>query len=344
MSDVKGERADDRADDWRPSATWEVLETRAAMLASVRAAFCARGYLEVETPLLSADVCVDQHLDPFEVEGAGGVRLFLQTSPEFSMKRLVADSARPIVQVSRAFRRDEAGPRHNPEFTMIEWYEPGSSYLEQMEWVEVLVREAGRAAGTVPGWVDRLATGESFGRLSYDEAFVRAIGVEVLGRTADELMVLACRELETVPDGLDRADRDVWLNLLLSERVEPTMGRDGPEFLYDYPASQAALARIRAGEVSVAERMELYIDGLEICNGYQELTDADELSERMAEQSGLRVVAGGRRLPETSRLEWAMRSGLPECAGVALGFDRLVMCTLGLDRIERVLAFPIDRA
>jgi lysyl-tRNA synthetase class 2 len=335
-------------DDWRPSASWEVLEIRAAMLASLRAEFCARGFLEVETPLLSADVCVDEHLEPFVVEGlgelGGGHELFLQTSPEFSMKRLVADSSRPIFQVTRAFRRDEAGTRHNPEFTMIEWYEPGSSYLEQMDLVERLVREAGQAAGESPAWVDQLEHGQRFGRLSYEEAFVRAIGVEVLGRPTSELMGLAIRELESVPEGLDESDRDAWLNLLLCERVEPTLGRDRPEFLYDYPASQAALARIRRGDVDVAERMELFIGGLEICNGYQELTDAGELSRRMTEQSRRRAGTGGRSLPVSSRLESALRSGFPECAGVALGFDRLVMCTLGLSRIEQVLAFPFGRA
>jgi len=334
----------DLGGDWRPSASWEVLEIRAAMMASLRAEFAARGFLEVETPVLSRDICVDEHLEPFVVEGPGGAELFLQTSPEFSMKRLVADSARPIFQVTRAFRRDEAGSRHNPEFTMIEWYEPGSSYLEQMDLVERLVCEAGQAAGEAPPWVDQLEHGEPFGRLSYDEAFVRAIGVEVLGRPTSELIGLARRELESVPDGLAESDRDGWLNLLLCERVEPTLGRDRPEFLYDYPASQAALSRIRRSEVDVAERMELYIGGLEICNGYQELTDADELARRMSEQSRRRAGSGGRSLPESSRLESALRAGFPECAGVALGFDRLVMCALGLCRIDQVLAFPFGSA
>ena len=168
--------------------------------------------------------------------------------------------------------------------------------------------------------------------------------MEVLGRSTDELIQLAGRELDAVPDSLDTSDRDGWLNLLLAERVEPTLGKDHPEFLYDFPSSQAALSRIRRGEVDVAERMELYIDGLEICNGYQELTDADELAGRMGEQSQRRASAGRRSLPVTSRLESAQRSGLPDCAGVALGFDRLVMRTLGLERIEQVMAFPFRRA
>lgn len=314
------------------------------MLERLRHDFGLAGFLEVETPLLSRDVCVDQYLDPFTVDGLAGDELFLQTSPEFAMKRLVADSSRAIFQVTRAFRRDEVGERHNPEFTMVEWYAPGSTYLLQMDLVETLVRGVAEVAGHVPCWLESTGHGDAFGRLSYDEAFARALGVEVLGRPVIELVDLAGRELETVPGGLDESDRDCWLNLLLAERVEPTLGRDRPEFLFDFPASQAALARIRHGEVDVAERMELYIEGTEICNGYQELTDADELAERMSEQSRRRAVSRARSLPETSRLESALRAGLPECAGVALGFDRLVMCTLGLRQIDAVLAFPFGRA
>ena len=199
-----------------------------------------------------------------------------------------------------------------------------------MELVEQLVRGVAEAAPRCPPWMALPTGGEPFGRLTYDEAFARSLGVEVLGRSTDELIQLADRELDAVPDSLDTSDRDGWLNLLLAERVEPTLGKDHPEFLYDFPSSQAALSRIRRGEVDVAERMELYIDGLEICNGYQELTDADELARRMGEQS--------------QRRESAQRAGLPACAGVALGVDRLVMRTLGLERIEQVMAFPFRRA
>jgi len=237
-------------DDWRPTASWEVLESRARMLERLRGDLGLAGFLEVETPLLSSDVCVDQHVDPFVVGGLAGDELFLQTSPEFAMKRLVADSPRPIFQVTHAFRRDEVGARHNPEFTMVEWYAPGSTYLRQMDLVERLVRGVAGVADRVPAWLERSGNGESFGRLSYDEAFARALGVEVLGRPTAELIELAGRELETVPDGLDESDPEGWLNLLLAERVEPTLGRDRPEFLFDYPASQAALARIRRGSAT----------------------------------------------------------------------------------------------
>ncbi|MEE3285328.1 MAG: EF-P lysine aminoacylase EpmA [Planctomycetota bacterium] len=334
-----------QSDDWRAVASWEVLEVRAAMLVRLRRVFEQVGFLEVETPLLSRDVCVDEHIEPFVVPGPDGdTEFFLQTSPEFAMKRLVAQWGRPIFQVTRAFRCGETGTRHNPEFTIVEWYEPGSTYLQQMDLVESVVRGVAEVPADAPPWVLGEGSGERFGRISYDEAFDRAIGVEVLGRSTAEVIEVARRELETVPDGLDESDRDAWLNLLLSERVEPTLGRNRPEFLFDYPASQAALARVRHGEIDVAERMELFIDGLEICNGYQELIDADELAERMASQSRRRVAAGRRGLPVTSRLEMAQRVGLPDCAGVALGFDRLVMRTLGLERIEQSLVFPFARA
>ncbi len=327
-------------DDWRPTASWATLMLRARMLAAVRRVFEETGYLEVETPLLSTDACVDEHLEPFVVDDPGGVERFLQTSPEFAMKRLVAAGGESIYQVTRAFRRDELGQCHNPEFTMIEWYCRDTSYRDQMDFVETLVRATALLADPAPAWL-----GETpFRRLSYDEAFQRAVGIDVLARPTSELIALAHRELESIPEGLDKQDRDSWLNLLLSGRVEPTLGRSGPEFLFDYPASQAALARVRSGAVDVAERMELYIGGLEICNGYQELTDAEELADRMREQSRRRDAVGGRRLPVESRLESAQRAGFPECAGVALGFDRLVMSVLGLPRIQDVMAFPFPRA
>ena len=173
------------------------------MLARLRHDFDQAGFLEVETPLLSGDVCVDEHIEPFVVSGLGDEELFLQTSPEFAMKRLVADSARSIYQVTRAFRRDEIGGQHNPEFTMVEWYAPGSTYLLQMDLVETLVRGVAEVAPRCPPWMALPTSGEPFGRLSYDEAFVRSLGVEVLGRSTDELVQLAGRELVAVPDSLD---------------------------------------------------------------------------------------------------------------------------------------------
>ena len=313
------------------------------MLDAARRFFSARGSLEVETPLLGADVCVDEHLDPFIVDDGAGVPRYLQTSPEFAMKRLLADCPRSLFQVTRAFRQDESGRFHNPEFTIVEWYDPHTTHLDQMAVVESLVRNVVATRSRRPVWLNPAQDGP-FGRVTYDEAFARVLGVEVLGRPATELAKLADRELATIPEGIRIDDPDAWLNLLLAERVEETLGRDRPEFLYDYPATQAALARIRRGSVDVAERMELYVQGVELCNGYHEITDPDELSSRMCEQARRRAQSGASALPTGSRLERAQHAGLTDCAGVALGFDRLVMLILGLDHIGQVLPFPWDRA
>lgn len=327
-------------DDWRPTASLQRLAARSELLRVLRRVFLEAGYWEVETPILSADVGVDEHLEPFVTRATDGSERFLQTSPEFGMKRLLAAGARMIYQVTRAFRRDEYGPRHNPEFTMIEWYGVGTRYHEQMDFVQELVKQVAAAASPKPAWlVDAL-----FPRLTYDQAFERALGTTVLDLPADDLADLARRKVSKIPEGIEADDRDGWLNLLLAEVVEPTMGQAIPEFLFDYPSSQAALATIRAGSPPVAERFELYVTGIEVCNGYQELTDADELVERTSWQSGKRDRRGQRSLPVSSRLEQAQRAGLPDCAGVALGWDRLVMLVLGARRLEDVMAFPFPRA
>lgn len=320
--------------DFRPTANWPTLKQRARVLSQIRGFFDERGYVEVETPLLSHDVVVDAWIEPFAVK-LNDATLYLQTSPEFAMKRLLVDGADAIYQMTRAFRQGESGPRHNPEFVILEWYRVGDSYHEQMTFTEQLVREV------LPE-----EFGETeFARLSYDEAFERAIGTTVLAHSVRQLNELLVEHAVSVPDSVDRDNRDQLLNLLLADRIEPTLGQDRPEFLYDYPHTQSALARVRTeGSAPVAERFELYYRGIELCNGYQELTDADELSARNRTQNALRRAEGGEPLPEESRLLSAMRAGLPECSGVALGVDRLVALALGLETIDQVWAFPVARA
>ncbi len=335
-------------DDFRPTAALETLQRRALLLRAVRAFFDERGYFEVETPLLSQDVCVDAWLDPFIVppspNAAGASRrhtLYLQTSPEFGMKRLLAAGARAIYQITRSFRRGECGVRHNPEFTILEWYRAGDTPDEQMQLVEDLVRRVADAAAP-PDGPPRCV--RLFRRLPYDGAFAQFAGTRVLGLGPRELEELARARSIPVPASLDSADRDAWLNLLLAELVEPRLAREGAVFLYDYPHTQAALARVRPGPPPVAERFELYLDGIEICNGYHELTDADELATRMRRQGEMRRAAGLPELPIDSRLLNALRAGLPACTGVALGFDRLALWALGQERLADVMAFPFDRA
>lgn len=330
-----------------PSAPLAALRGRARIMRTLREFFEDHDYMEIETPLLSKDVCVDACLEPFPVNSATEGALFLQTSPEFHMKRLLAAGAERIYQVTRSFRAGEHGPRHNPEFTILEWYAVGETYDQQMDFVEQLVRAVAGDGPLDAPYEDAAPPGPlcsgPFPRVCYDDAFATVAGASVLTMSVEELKGLAARHQISAPASLRDDDRDGWLNLLLSAVVEPAL--EGAMFLCDFPASQAALARVRDGVPPVAERFELYLDGIEICNGYQELTDADELERRMSIHAGIRDQERLAPLPVHSRLTEAMRDpGLPECAGVALGVDRLVMWRLGAERLDEVVAFPLDRA
>lgn len=321
--------------DFLPSASLALLETRTAWLRRVREFFDSRGFLEVETPLLSHDVVVDWHLDPLSVilfddprQPELGKKLWLQTSPEFGMKRLLAAGMKAIYQVTRAFRGGEAGDLHNPEFTMVEWYRAGDDYEAGMRLLGEFAAELlGRGTPT---------------RLSYREAFLRYAHIDPLAATPEQLAEAAAHAGGQEPD-FD-APRDALLDVLLVECVQPQLGVAEPVVLYDYPASQSALARVRPGDLPVAERFELYVDGIELANGYHELLDADVLRLRNQMHNTARYAAGKPMLPEQSRLLAAMDNGLPPCSGTALGFDRLVMVATGAKSLREVMAFPIDRA
>jgi elongation factor P--(R)-beta-lysine ligase len=323
--------------DFRPTASWQNLRLRAELLARVRRFFDERGFLEVETPLLSADVVVDRHLDPIAVTLAddprrvgAGRQMWLQTSPEFGMKRLMAAGGEAIYQITRSFRAGEVGRLHNPEFTMVEWYRRGDDFQVGMQLLSDLT-EALFHRGPAE-------------RLTYADAFRHSLGVDPHRATIALLAEVAQREGLSAGPSFASADRDAWLDLLLVERIEPALGRGRPTILCDYPASQAALAQLRAGDPPVAERFELYLDGIELANGYCELLDPAALRCRNAEVNLERIRAGKPGLPEESRLLAAMDEGLPPCTGVALGFDRAVMLIVGATSIAEVLAFPIDRA
>jgi len=324
-------------DDWRPSANWDRLRLRARLLARARGFFAAQGFLEVETPLLSHDVVVDRYLDPLGVTLPSdprrpdvGPRMWLQTSPEFGMKRLMAAGGEAIFQITRAFRAGEVGAHHNPEFTMIEWYRRGDGMDAGMELLSAL-------AAT-------LLECPPAERLSYAAAFHNYVGIDP--HRADEAqMADAARRLGLSVSEQFRAeaDRDNWLNLLLAHGVEPHLGQGRPTILHSYPGSQAALARV-VGEPPVAERFELYVRGIELANGYHELLDPRVLRDRNHQAAADRATEEKPALPHESRLLQAMDHGLPACAGVALGFDRLVMLAAGATTLAEVMAFPIDRA
>ncbi len=327
----------------QPTATLEALQHRARLLEAVRNFFRDNDYWEVETPLLSQETCVDAWLDPFEVHTPE--RRFLQTSPEFGMKRLLAAGADCIYQITRSFRAGEVGPRHNPEFTIVEWYRQHVTYHHQMDFTEALVRHVVAHVPTphLPAH-SRSELAVPLPRLSFDTAFEQALGSAVLSLPQFELLHVAQaaftqHQSGPLPPGLED-DRDGLLNLLLATFVEPYLKTLGACFLYDFPESQAALAQVRPASPPVAERFELYLGDLEICNGYQELTDPTELRQRIQIQNARRTAAGKAVLPPESRLLQALDSGYPPSSGVALGLDRLLMWLLNQNTIQSVQAFP----
>lgn len=325
------------ADDWRPTASFENLRQRAEILACLRDFFAEHGVLEVETPLMASATVTDLHLASFQVPGAHCPPTnrphYLQTSPEFAMKRLLAAGSGPIYQICKAFRKDEAGRFHNPEFTMLEWYRPDWDHHALMDEMDDLLA---LVLGT-----------PSAERATYAELFERHFeGGNLHKATPEDLARLAETQGITVSDG-DSLDRDTWLHLLWSHRVEPELGRGRPTFVMDFPASQAALARIRPATdqaPAVAERFEVYVEGVELANGFHELADAAEQRRRFEEDLAERKGQGLETPPMDERLLAALAAGLPDCAGVALGFDRLVMLALDSCHVQEVMAFPFDRA
>lgn len=326
-----------KAADWQPGCSLTMLRQRAVLRQCIRDFFTARDYLEVDTPLLSADTVIDAHLNPVAVE-LGHHRMYLQTSPEAAMKRLLAAGSGSIFQLTPAFRGDESGRLHNPEFMMLEWYETDTTWQDQVQLTEELVRAA---VQTIPHQLQSLLPTEAFTVTTYQEAFQQHLNLDVLTVSIAELrQCVADRLPETPPPD----QRDDLLNLLLASVIEPMLGVNRPEFLVDYPSSQAALAEVSAVDERVACRFELYIHGMEICNGYQELRDPDELRRREAEQQQQRRRMGVEELPGARRLLAAMDAGLPACSGVALGFDRLLLLLTGAADIQKCLPFSVERA
>jgi lysyl-tRNA synthetase class 2 len=321
-------------DSWRPRASLATLRARARCLAEIRAFFAARGLLEVETPQLSAAATTDPALASLATRwpAATGAQRYLHTSPEFPMKRLLAAGSGDIWQLARVFRDGERGRRHHPEFTLLEWYRVGWDHHRLMDEVVELV--------TLLLQVHALAPAE---RLAYRDAFATHAGIDPF--SADAAAWRACARRHGIDcSGLDDAERDGWRDLLLSHAVEPALGQGRLTLLHDYPASQAALARVRPGDPPLAERFELYWQGVELANGFNELADAAEQRRRMDADLARRRALGLAAVPPDGHFLAALEAGLPACAGVALGVDRLLMLHLGLDAIDEVLAFPVERA
>jgi elongation factor P--(R)-beta-lysine ligase len=325
---------------WHPdalAARLPFLRRRARLMQATRAFFDARAYTEVETAYAVPAPGEEVHLRAFRTERerpeGGAEALWLHTSPEFAMKRLLVAGAGPIFQFARVWRNGEGGALHAPEFTMLEWYRPGADMPALMNETEALLRAVLAPTVTCRGVTTDLAR---FERLSMAEAFDRFVGADVLA-TADDAPALAAAA------GARLRDRETWEDLffrLLLERVEPHLGRDHPTFLTHWPAEQAALARRDPADPRVAERFELFVCGIELANAFVELTDPIEQRARFLADRTRRHAAHGPDWPLDEDFLAALAHGMPQAAGIALGFDRLAMIAGGADRIAQVLWLP----
>jgi lysyl-tRNA synthetase class 2 len=317
-----------RAGDWRPGASRHAIEARARLLTVLRRFMAERKILEVETPILASAGNSDPNIESISTDSPR--KRYLRTSPEYAMKRLLAAGQRDIYELGRVFRAGEQGAFHNPEFTMLEWYRSGFSYLELAKEVLGLVRACGE--GAFDSW------GEQW--LSYRDLFRQSVGLDPA--TCSESDLSNCAAERGVRSG--PLDQSQWLDLLFAEVIQPGMPGECLTVVYDFLPEQAALARIRAGSEPAAERFEVFLGQVELANGYQELTDAVEQERRFERECRLRELRGEEPMPTDDRLIAALRHGLPECSGVALGVDRLLMSILKLERIEAVVAFDQTRS
>ncbi len=335
-------------DSWQPTATLENLRRRADAIRWLREYFWNAGFWEVETPLLSRETVVDRHLEPPRLPGDAlglGQHLpgdwFLQTSPEFGMKRLLAAGAERIFQLGKAFRAGEAGRLHNPEFTMLEWYDSQADYQTGIAFLQGLAR----AFFQKPECLCETYTAAWCRAIQQRFGYSQEFGLQLLAPGAEAEWKLIAAELSLDIRQLAALDHDGRLHFVWAECVEPELGNELPTIIFDWPASQAALAQVRQTEQgSFAERFELYYQGVELANGYHELVDADELAARTRRNNKERAGDGKQMLPERSRLENALRDRPRLGAGVAAGVDRWVLLKLGCRSLAEVLAFPIDRA
>ena len=315
---------------WRPYADKRLIKLRAETYIKIRQFMAERNILEVETPVLSHATATDMQLNSFRSEYSSpqsnsGKILYLQTSPEYAMKRLLASGTGAIYQISRVFRNEEQGKYHNPEFTMLEWYQPGYGHHQLMQELEIFLN---------------LFAMNHCEKISYGEIFLEHTGLDPHTCDTNELKSMAQQH------GLSSTieERSVLLDFIFSDKITSTLGDTRPLFVYDYPACQSALAKLSNTTPKVAERFELFINGMEIANGFHELTDADEQLARFEQDLILRKKENRPDLPIDHLFLDALKQGLPDCAGVAVGIDRLLMVMTGINDICEVLGFPIERA
>lgn len=320
--------------DWRPSASFEALQYRARLLQSLRAFFSGRGLLEVETPVLSSAAITDPHLQSFSTQFLKQ-RYYLHTSPEFFMKRLLAAGSGDIYQICKVFRDDEKGRHHNAEFTLLEWYRLDYDHHRLMDELVELLDDLLQKL-SLPPW-------PAPDKLTYQQAFLSYLNIDPLIASADDLQQAAQQKQIETPQGMALDNKDMWLDWLMTQAIAPAFKTDRLTLLYDYPASQAALARISEQDDRVAHRFEVFAGELELANGFWELQDAREQRQRFELENARRREQGQDEMPLDEFLLAALASGLPDCAGVALGIDRLLMVLLQKKQISGVLSFDFNQ-
>ena len=320
------------ADRWRPSGTIQALRTRATLLAAARSFFSARNVLEVETPILCANGITDTWVESFHIAKAN---LWLRTSPEYHMKRLLASGSGDIYQIGKAFRAGESGSRHQPEFTLVEWYRTGFTLDEMLkETCQFIIELSSYGAKPLAG----------FDTLYYSEIFQDLTGLNPLSASTRELRDCA-RKLPSWDDSLLHhlgAEKSGWLDLIASHAVYPALPSGRLQVIRDYPAEQALLARLNPDDPATAERFEVFLNGVELANGFRELLDADEQLERFKADNVQRGECSLPLVQPDEHLIAALREGLPDCSGVAVGLDRVLMTTDAHARIDDTVSFTVD--
>jgi elongation factor P--(R)-beta-lysine ligase len=318
------------------------LEHRGRLQRALREVFGARGFVEVETPALQQSPGLEPHLRAFatllEKPGEGVASMFLHTSPEYAMKKLLVAGMERIYQLTHCYRNGERGATHHPEFSMLEWYRTGASYLDLIGDCEALLRASGARLFT---WQGRVCDPHAaWDRLTVAEAFSRHCGIDILATVEDRAALAAAAQ----PLGIAPHDGDTWEDLffrIFLAAIEPKLGIGVPTVLYDYPIAMAALARAKPGNPDLCERFELYVCGLELANAFGELTDAAEQRKRFAVDQATKQALYGETYPVDEDFLAALAHGMPPSAGIALGFDRLVMLASGAQRIDDVLWAPV---
>jgi len=323
---------------WQPTLSWHNAQRRAQILKQIRQFFNERNVLEVETPALSLGTITDAHLEALmcqyhflnDSSTEYATQLYLQTSPEFHMKRLLASGYGDIFQIAKAFRHEEAGRHHNPEFTLLEWYRLGFDHFQLMDEVaELLEIVLGSTKAT---------------QITYQQLFMEQIALDPLTATREQLLTVIS-ENNKLSDWLSRElDCDILLQFIFSEIIEPTIGIEAPCFVYNFPKSQASLAKLCPKDDRVAQRFECYYHGIELVNGFNELTDSKKQIERFQEDNRKRKHSAMQEKRIDNHFISALAHGLPQCSGVALGVDRLIMLALKVENIDQVISFPIERA